>query len=87
MARIALQTAGKRLYAAPCVAGRAAGGARVEATCLPPSSPHLERPESPAPSSASGSTVSAPGGGFAALATVDAETFSYLDQPGGDNPG
>lgn len=90
VARIALQTGGKRLYAAsdaPPAAPPAAPA--VEATYSPPNvTLTWSEPESPAP--ITGYRIDRRRTGepdFTALAMVDAATFSYLDQPGGANPG
>ena len=90
VARIALQTAGKRLYAAfdpPPTAPPAAPA--VEATYSPPNvTLTWSEPESPAPITGYRIDRQHTGEpGFTTLATVDAATFSYLDNPGGSNPG
>ncbi len=90
VARIALQTGGKRLYAAfdaPPTAPPAAPA--VVATYSPPNvTLTWSEPESPAPITGYRIDRQRTGEpGFTELATVDAATFSYLDQPGGANPG
>lgn len=89
VARIALQTGGKRLYAAfdaPPTAPPAAPD--IEATWVPPNvTLTWSEPESPAPITGYRIDRQRTGEpGFTTLATVDAATFSYLDLPGGANP-
>ncbi len=89
VARIALQTGGKRLYAAADAAPTDPPAApAVEATWSPPNvTLTWSEPESPAAITGYRIYRQRTGEpGFTVLATVDNATFSYLDTPGGANP-